>query len=230
MLKNYVITNFISFSVIFIWISINFFELPIKDISQLEKYGFFVYERILEGNYHGIFSSSLVHIDIIHITFNLFFFINFSSKIEKENGSFFLLFLFILSSFTSSGLQLLVTKTTGIGLSGVLFSFIGFSWVLSKENYKNYENFITYQEFRSFIIWLIICFPLTWLNIMRIANYSHVGGLLCGISIAYIFFVKKHRIIYSILLLLLIISPIISINKKFISIFKNFILLYNIII
>jgi hypothetical protein len=47
---------------------------------------------------------------------------------------------------------------------------------------------------------------------MKIANYAHLGGLLCGISIANIFFVRKKKIIYLIILLSLILFPILALN------------------
>lgn len=185
------ITLLVTLVCVSIWIGIQF-EGEITDWDQYNKWGFYSYQNILSGNLQGLITSNFVHEDFIHILFNLSWILTLGTKIEREIGRLKYLFLLLSSCLVSSGIQLLFSDTTGIGISGVVYSFIGFIWIcgFSKDEFR---NFLTKSDFNYAVIWLVGCWIFTYLELASIGNYAHLAGLVWGISFAYAYILKQKR-------------------------------------
>ena len=87
--------------------------------------GYYSADSIWEGTYWAYITSCFVHFDILHILFNLYWLFMLGQLIETEIGSFKMILIVFLSCIVTSGFQFLFTEDTGIGFSGVLYSFVG---------------------------------------------------------------------------------------------------------
>lgn len=173
-------------------------EGEITTFDAYEKYGFFSYEAIINGKYYGLITATLVHGNLMHIFFNLYCILFLGIKIEKEIGYVKYFLFLITSAIAGTGLELLFSETTGIGISGVAYAFFGFLWITSKKH-PNFLGFLKKEDIINAIAWLVLCIVMTYFGSWNIANYAHLGGFIWGILFAYAYIVKE-KVILSIFL------------------------------
>lgn len=140
---------------------------------------------IFNGSYWGLISSNFLHTEIWHIGFNLYWLWFLGKKIEFESSKSFYALLIISSGLVSSTAQLSFSDDTGIGLSGICYSFFGFIYFKSKTT-ETYKNYIDKRTINLFVCWLVLCIVLTQTKAWTLGNAAHIGGLLWGVMIAYI--------------------------------------------
>jgi membrane associated rhomboid family serine protease len=153
------------------------------------EWGYIPAIRIWTGEWWGLITSAFVHVDPLHLAFNLYWFWVLGSAMERSVGSLRWLGFFLLSVWTSSGAQLL-TGDTGHGMSGVLYAFFGFGWC-ARSHLPEFERVLPRQTIQLFILWLGACILLTALGIMSIGNGAHVGGLLFGMLVGQIVVLRQ---------------------------------------
>jgi GlpG protein len=134
---------------------------------------------IWNGAYWGLLTSVFVHKAVWHIVFNVSWFWQFGKKIEFESPKIFFCLFILSSAYISSACELTFAGTTGIGLSGVVYSMFGYIFVMSKSA-PQYENFMSKKVIYLFIVWLLLCIVLSALKIWQVGNAAHVAGLLWG--------------------------------------------------
>lgn len=174
---------------IILWIGINT-ERNFETWDAYRKWGAPSPDDIWNGAYWGLITTNFLHVTILHITFNLYWFWRFGKKIEFESSIFFYIAFILSAGLISSITELAFSETTGIGLSGIGYAFFGF--LLVKRNTEGaYANFIDKRIVFLFIIWLLLCYVLTLANIYQVGNAAHIGGFLWGLLIAKISKYKK---------------------------------------
>ena len=169
---------------------------------DLAKWGLLSPDSIYEGAWWGLVTSAFVHREIWHIAFNLYWLWFLGGAMERSIGSLRYAAFILLAAFVSSSLQMSISGA-GIGMSGVGYAIFGFGW-LARDKYPELKRIVTPQVINLFLIWMFICFPLTWLHILTIGNAAHVSGLLFGISIAAAFAVRLKPILSVAAVILLI--------------------------
>jgi membrane associated rhomboid family serine protease len=140
---------------------------------------------IFNGSYWGLISSNFLHTELWHIGFNLYWLWFFGKKIEFESSKGFYALLILSSAFVSSIAQLSFSDDTGIGLSGIGYSFFGFIYFKSKTT-EVYKNYLDKKTINLFMFWLVLCIVLTQTKAWTVGNAAHIGGLLWGMTLAYI--------------------------------------------
>lgn len=126
-----------------------------------------------------VFTPSLMHFSILHITFNLLWWWYLGGKIENKLGTRPLLFLLIAAGTLPSILQFYMTGPNFGGLSGVVYAVVGYTWLMGIR--KPDAGIGLPQSYMAFmLIWLVLGF--TDLLGMPIANGAHIGGLLVGLA------------------------------------------------
>ena len=95
--------------------------------AQAMKFGLFSAHEIFQGRWIALITSAFVHLEIMHIFFNMYWLYFLGPVVEKEFGSVNFLAFIIGTAFVSSGWQMM-GGTTGIGFSGVGYAMIGFGW------------------------------------------------------------------------------------------------------
>ncbi len=153
---------------------------------------------LFNGYFWGILSNQLVHIDVIHWFFNMYCVFLIGRPLEIIYGKKLYLLLILFSGLAASLAQTLLSVSTGIGFSGIVFGFVGFELVRyippdAGRHILNKRNIIFLN------IWLFACLVLTKLNILNIGNAAHFGGMAGGILIGagkrYIRFKKLFQVL-----------------------------------
>jgi len=171
------------------WIGLYSIALHWKDRNQL-VYGA-LFTKIRSGEVWRLFTPIFLHIDILHIVFNMMWLWFLGKTLESRIGSlYYLLFIGVAALVTNSA-QYLMTGPFFCGFSGVISSMVGFIWV--KRNF--WERPVDRNALMFLIIFILgMCFAqimsflfeiMHWrrlfLPVMNIANTAHVSGLLLGI-------------------------------------------------
>jgi len=74
-------------------------------------------------------------------------------------------------------------------MSGVVYALLGLTWG-ARRSLPAFSLIATNDNVRLMLGWIVLTFVLTELGYMRIATGAHVGGLLFGIAVAWLFFEK----------------------------------------
>ncbi|MEP6755541.1 MAG: rhomboid family intramembrane serine protease [Chthonomonadales bacterium] len=147
---------------------------------------------IWSGNYFLLLTSVFVHLSIPHIVFNMIWFYQLGSTMEKSLGSVNFLLFFLISGLVSSGAQLAVEGNPGAGASGVVYALFALMWA-GRLRYPEWRVYATRQNLNVFVIWGLFCVFATWANAMRVANAAHFGGMFFGFAFGYLFIANKYK-------------------------------------
>lgn len=142
-----------------------------------------------------------MHIEPIHLLFNLYWFWILGRAFERTFGSVRLLLFILLSAGVSSGLQLF--EGSGIGLSGVGYALFGFGWV-GRTRYPEFARIVTQRTISLFVIWGVACIYLTYTGVMNIGNVAHFSGMAFGAALCALMEKPRYRVASTIGLVLLV--------------------------
>ena len=135
-----------------------------------------------EGEYWRLLTPIFLHFGWLHIAFNSLWVWEIGSRIERRLGSPFLVFLVLVIGLGSNTAQYLYTGPVLFGgMSGVVYGFFGFCWVLSA--LRPDSGLALPQGILIFmLVWLVFCMvgPTELLSSGSVANAAHVVGLLLG--------------------------------------------------
>lgn len=169
--------------------------------AALIRWGFIDDERIYNGSFWGLITNAFVHIEPIHLIFNLYWFWIFGKAFERTFGSIRLLLFILVAAAITSGLQLF--EGSGIGLSGVGYALFGFGWV-GRTRYPEFARVVTQRTISLFVIWGIACIFLTYAHVMNIGNVAHFTGLAFGAAICALTEKPRYRYASGIALVLMV--------------------------
>ena len=127
------------------------------------------------------FSPAFMHFDLIHLVFNILWWWYLGGKIELERGRFQLLLITFWGSLIPNSLQGFMEDHHFIGLSGVVYSLIGYVFIVQRNLAKPTlpNSIITLM-----IIWIGLGF--TGLTGIDMANWAHLAGLIVGCALGFL--------------------------------------------
>jgi membrane associated rhomboid family serine protease len=159
--------------------------------ATLAAWGRWIDPKLLEENYrawHGqpwrLLTSALLHVDVLHLAFNVYWTWVFGTLIEEVFGSVFIASLVVLLAIGSAAAEYAVNMG-GVGLSGVGYGLFGFLWSLEKYD-RRFAGIIDAGTVRLFVAWFFLCIVATAAHVMSIGNVAHGAGLVLGIISGYI--------------------------------------------
>lgn len=167
-----------------------------SDIDAIKPFLFSLYidnsPEIRQGQLWRLITPTFLHFGLPHLAFNGSMIWIFGSHIERTHSKLTYLCLIISSAILCNLSQYIVSDTIFGGLSGVVFAFIGFLWLLPKIN-SNYPIYINNSMAIFFVASLAIGFSgiLELFNI-HIANTAHVIGLVTGLAFS-AFIATRHQ-------------------------------------
>ncbi|HVH47683.1 MAG TPA: rhomboid family intramembrane serine protease [Labilithrix sp.] len=136
----------------------------------------------------GLLTSALVHVQIVHLLFNLWWARDFGRLLEPEFGRLRWIGFIAAAAIVSSSFELLVADTLGIGFSGVVYALFGYVLV-RRRSVPAYAALLTRKTVQWMLGWLVLCIVLTHTKVMNIANAAHFAGLafgsLLGVAVEY---------------------------------------------
>jgi rhomboid protease GluP len=170
-------------SIIFVGLLLNPQDGTTESLSQ---WGYLPGSRIWGGGVWGLITSTFVHLEIWHFGFNVYWLWQLGRRLEDALGWWRYLSFFLLAALLSSAAQLLVSGTTGIGMSGVIYAMFGFMWI-ARHRFTFFKEILDDRTIAMLLIWLVGGIILTALEVMNIGNAAHITGCLFGVAVAYLY-------------------------------------------
>jgi rhomboid protease GluP len=150
--------------------------------ADLRPWGYLSAEAIWRGGYWALATAALVHFDLWHLAFNAYWLWTLGRPVERWAGPWGWVAFVLGAAAAGSAAELLVTTTTGIGASGVVYALFGLLW--RGRSLPIFAGALPAGTAPLFLIWLVGCMVATRLGWANIANAAHVGGLCFGVLIA----------------------------------------------
>lgn len=132
----------------------------------------------------------LIHFSMLHLVFNCLWWWYFAGMVENRLGSSKVVQIFLFSALFSGIAQAFVSGINFGGLSGVVYAFLGYVWILGKKAPQKGVSVLN-SYFVFMLVWLV--FGFFGVMGLSIANAAHVIGLITGCSIA-LFDVRPSRV------------------------------------
>lgn len=146
--------------------------------------------EIRSGQVWRIVSPVLVHFGVLHLLFNMLWFVVMASMVESRERSGKLLFLILTIGGISNLAEYSLTGPYFGGMSGVLYGLLGYIWMKVRlDPLSGY--FLGMNTVTLLMVWFFICL----LGVIpNVANIAHVFGLLSGFAIGFVCSVRaNHR-------------------------------------
>lgn len=152
------------------------------------EYGAKYNPLILNGEYYRLFTSSILHLDLFHLLFNVVFIYQFGKIVEHMFGWWRMLILIIASAILGNLCSYAFIEGPSLGASTVAYGLLGALLFLGIENRKMFMHFV-----RTLVL-PILLFSLFWAVIEPSVDfYGHMGGFLGGFLIASILGLPNQR-------------------------------------
>ena len=154
--------------------------------SVLYQWGQFNY-YVINGSYWQLLTSIFVHVDIIHISLNMFFLLIFGFRADELFSSEEYFFIYFLSGLSGNLLTVLLMDplTLSAGASGAIFGVFGACVIYLRKTFG-----------QSIVGALLYSFLLLMMTAGRGVNiFAHFGGLAAGLIIGYAL-AKSRKIIF----------------------------------
>lgn len=152
-------------------------NVGVLSVILISKYSSGLAE-VRDGEVWRLLTPAFLHFHMFHIVFNLLFVWVLGSLIEQIQGSGRLLLIFMVAAAGSNLFEYLVSGPVFGGMSGVVYSFLGYVWMQTKYNRLNFPQVLPPALVPTMMIWYAVC----WTGLVGpIANFAHTGGLVIGI-------------------------------------------------
>lgn len=149
-----------------------------------------MFEKIKAGEYWRLVTPCLLHLDLLHIFFNVLWFLILTSQIEFRIGSWRYLFLLLTTGIFSNTAQYLMSGSFFMGLSGLICGMAAFIW--ARQQIAPWEGYLLHRLTLIFLLIFVIgIFALQLLFFflelffqlklqIPIANTAHIVGGVVG--------------------------------------------------
>lgn len=138
--------------------------------------------EVMQGQVWRIFTPAFVHFGFLHLLFNMMWLKDLGGLIENRKGSWFLIFLFLITAIPSNLGQFMVSGPSFGGMSGVVYGLLGYVWLKGK-----FDPHSRLALHKHIVIMMIAWFFLCLTGFMgNIANTAHGVGLVVGMIVGYL--------------------------------------------
>ncbi len=155
---------------------------PLKEVT--------LFDKIRQGEIWRLFTPALLHVDLLHLFFNMIWVLLLSTQIEARLGSFRLLIFMLITGVISNVAQYLMSGPNFIGFSGIICAMATYirarqyvapweAYQMSSSTFAFIMFFIGVLALFSLVIFFLEVFQDTTLPI-GIANTAHLTGALTG--------------------------------------------------
>jgi membrane associated rhomboid family serine protease len=148
------------------------------DVSPL-----FETAEIRRGQLWRLVTSIFLHLDILHLAFNLYWLWVLGTPVERIFGHAKTLSLFVFLAIGANSLDFAFDRG-GVGLSGVGYGLFGLLWVVSDRD-ERFRGAIDQRTVKLFIGWFVICILTTITHTFVVANVAHAAGAVLGALVGF---------------------------------------------
>lgn len=147
------------------------------------------------AEYWRLITSPFIHTNLVHIIFNLvcFAYIGVMTLYNFGLRRFWLTLgacAMMANIFSADAFFIGVAPFHATGLTSVLFGLAGLHYVFFRQN----GDFASAEKVKMVLIWSHLVFlGLTWINMMPIDNFGHLGAMLTGMGLGYWYDISQSR-------------------------------------
>ena len=156
-------------------------------LYALGNFGYANPEQIWNGRVWGLVTTVFIHGGVLHLLFNMLWMVQLGRILERTLPPFTYLAFLVAAAAVGSATELLVSGTTGIGMSGVVYAMFGLMWA-GRGAFSSWRAVATQDNLRVFVFWGLFCVAATYFHFLSIANGAHGGGFLFGLCIGFLFY------------------------------------------
>lgn len=149
-------------------------------------------EDVWDGRYYGLFTSFFLHGSILHIAFNMMWFLQLGRLLERTLSPLTYIGFLLAAALVGSCAEIAIDGQTGVGASGVVYAMFGLMWA-GRGAFAEWRSVATRDNLNLFLGWGVFCLFATWAHFMNIANAAHFGGLLLGLCVGWLFYAPRRR-------------------------------------
>lgn len=164
-----------------VFVFLNFTFQPQLGNAGAARFGYVSEPAVYKGAIWGLVTMAFVHVEPLHLIFNLYWLYILGGTFERKFGSGLFLLFVLGSAFVSSGLEF-ATGNLGIGLSGVGYALFGFGFA-TRHRCAEFARLVTDQVAFLFLGWGVFCVVATMFHWMNVANVAHIAGFALGVTI-----------------------------------------------
>jgi membrane associated rhomboid family serine protease len=125
-------------------------------------------------------TSMLPHVNGLHLVFNFCWLWTFGTVLERSLGAWRYAALVVAVESVSAAAEYALL-VGGIGLSGVVYGFLGFLW--ARRSDPRFQPFVQPATVWLFVFWFLLCLALTLADIWPVANVAHAAGAIAGVAL-----------------------------------------------
>ncbi len=154
--------------------------------------------RLWAGELWRPFTTSLMHANLLHAAFNLYWLLLFGIALELRLGSYRMFGLMVLLGYVSMMPEYSISSYHReqpimiVGLSGIVYGLFGLVWMGRRWHPDLYAVCDRYTS-QILLGWFFLCIVLTYANILRVANIAHGAGFGFGVLYARALWSPRHR-------------------------------------
>jgi membrane associated rhomboid family serine protease len=160
------------------------------DMSML-----FATAEIRRGQLWRLFTSIFLHLDILHLVFNVYWLWVFGTALEGVFGHVKTAALLVLFAVGSSSFEF-AFASGGVGLSGIGYGLFGLLWVLSRRD-ERFRDSIDQRTVGVFVVWFFFCIITTLTHTFVVANTAHGAGAILGILVGFAIMTPSRRALFA---------------------------------
>jgi len=150
--------------------------------------------EIRRGQLWRLATSVLPHLDILHLTFNLYWLWVLGTTVERLCGHFRTMLLVLLFAISSGSLDYALEQG-GVGLSGLEYGLFGLLYVLSQRD-ERFKESLDKRTINLFVGWFFTFIFGTGTHLFNVANVAHAVGALLGLLLGYAIVLPMRRSIF----------------------------------
>lgn len=163
---------------------------PDDSPAWLGFWGYLDSTRIYNGELWSYITTSFLHVNILHLAFNLSWVWALGRMLERHLGTLNMLIFWLVAAFVSSGCQFIISGNSGIGASGVVYALFGYEFI-ARNKVAEFRQILTSQTNMILIAWLFICIVLTETGALNVANGAHFSGFIFGVITGWLVEIKQ---------------------------------------
>ncbi|OHV12889.1 rhomboid family intramembrane serine protease [Kushneria phosphatilytica] len=139
------------------------------------------------GQFWRLVTPALLHFSWMHLIFNMLWLWYFGRQVERIEGLGRTSVLLLVAAVASNLAQYATGTVLFGGMSGVDYALLGFVWLSARRTPER-----GYQIPQALMVFMLIWLVITMTDITarlgfgHVANEAHLGGLLCGLVIAWL--------------------------------------------